>query len=156
MSWYKIRDSVLSKPYRYYFLIFFLGYLVLNFFVNDISKSKEILTSTNIGNFVIFSMILIALLVSISINLVIMKFREIRRLNRAGGFAALGMFGGLLGSACPACFIGLFPAFLGLFGITASLTDLPFNGLELQISSILLLIISLFLLTRDSTCSINK
>ena len=58
-----------------------------------------------------------------------------------------------MGGACSACFVGLFPAVLGLFGVTASLTDLPFKGVELQIGSIILLGISIVLLSKPSVCN---
>ena len=98
---------------------------------------------------------LIALLVGLVINLVIIKFKELKHVNKVSGLAAVGLFGGLLGGACPSCFVGLFPAFLGLFGVTASLSSLPLFGLEIQIGSILLLLISVYFLTKNSVCEVK-
>ena len=104
--------------------------------------------------FVVFTF-LIALLVGLVINLVIIKFKELKHVNKVSGLAAVGLFGGLLGGACPSCFVGLFPAFLGLFGVTASLSSLPLFGLEIQIGSILLLLISVYFLTKNSVCEVK-
>ncbi len=151
----KIKKSIISKPYSYYFMIFFIGYLALNFFVNGISGTYMFLFSTLSGKLSLIATIFVGIFVAISLNLVIMKLKELRQLSGAGSFTALGIFGGLLGGACPACFVGLFPAFLGIFGVTASLTDLPFKGLELQIGSMVLLVISIILLSKPTVCKIN-
>ena len=68
---------------------------------------------------------------------------------------ALGIFAGVLGGACPGCFVGLFPAVLGLFGVTASLSVLPFYGLEIQAASIVLLIVAIFFLTKETVCKVD-
>ena len=44
---------------------------------------------------------------------------------------------------------------IGLFGVMASLSSLPFFGLEILTISIVFLLISIFLLTRDNTCKIE-
>ena len=101
--------------------------------------------------------LLVAFLVAVNINLVIFKFRELGSIGiKAGGIGSAGVFGGILGGACPGCFVGLFPAFLGLFGISASLSVLPLLGLEIQIVSVILLVASMILLTRDNTCDPKK
>jgi len=96
-----------------------------------------------------------ALLVGVNINLIILKFKEIKLLSGIGGTASLGLFGGILGGACPGCLVGLFPAFIGLFGVSATLSNLPLFGLEVQIASAGFLILSMFLLTKDVTCKID-
>ena len=149
---YKLKKSIISRPYSYYFIVFFLGYIFLNFFVNNLSNTYILLFSTLTGKLTLVSMFITGLLVATSLNLVIMKFKEIRQFNKAEGFAAFGIFGGLMGGACSVCFVGLFPAVLGLFGVTVSLTDLPFNGVELQVGSILLLGVSIVLLSHPSVC----
>src|SRR3989344_5794789 len=69
----------------------------------------------------------------------------------------LGVVGGLVGGACPGCIAGFLPAMLGLFGVVGfSLYNLPFRGLEIQVLSIVLLIIGSLLLSRDLTCKIPK
>ena len=65
------------------------------------------------------------------------------------------MFAGLIGGACPGCFAGIFPAILGLFGSTGTLGILPFNGLEIQAVTILIIIFSVYMLTKPMTCKVK-
>jgi len=67
-----------------------------------------------------------------------------------------GWFIGVLGGACPGCIVGLFPAVLGIFGgAAAGLDILPFNGLELQVGSAALLIMSVWFLSKPAVCRMN-
>ncbi len=160
----KIKNVIVKKPFVFYFILIFLGYLGLNFLLNQSFITLPTLFKTYKFSFSISFAILTlitAILVAININLVIIKFKELKLLNDvkglkgSGGITSLGIFGGLLGGACPGCFVGLFPAFVGLFGITATLSNLPLFGLEIQILSSGLLILSTFLLTKDNTCKID-
>jgi hypothetical protein len=153
----KIYAVTLKWPYILSFFAIIIIYLAINIFVNQ----THITAPTLFSNYIIFSFffiffsIFIALLVAANVNLAYAKMRELKKLNKGSGLTAIGAFGGLLGGACPGCFVGLFPAFLGLFGITASLGNLPLYGLEIQVISGGFLIFSLFLLTRDPTCKIK-
>ena len=149
-----------SFPYYIIFLFVFLFFISLNIFVNDLYITvPAILSNTSfLGIAFIASTIIVGLLVALNINLVIMKIKQLKTLRkfskRAGGATAGGIFAGVLGAACPGCFAGLFPAFLGLFGITATSMILPLNGLEIQLFSVVLLIISIFMLSKG-TCKVN-
>jgi len=94
----------------------------------------------------------VAGLTALTLNLVIIKVRALKSVQKSSGFAALGAFFGLLGGACPSCFVGLFPVIVGLFGITASLSSLPFFGVEILAGSAGLLLLSIWLMTRDNVC----
>ena len=155
----KIKKVILTKPYIFYFIIGFLVYFIANIFINQLYVTGPgiLFLSYNLS-FVIPFIILtffVAFLVALNINLIIFKYKEIKALNKVTSFTALGMFMGILGGACPGCFVGLFPAFLGIFGITATLGNLPFFGLEIQLVSAILLIFSAFVLTRASVCKIK-
>jgi len=153
----KIYLVTLKRPYIFSFFTIVILYLVINIFVNKIYVTTLSLFNSYsffIVFFVFFSL-LVSLLVAANVNLSYTKIKTLRQLNKGSGLTALGAFGGVLGGACPGCFVGLFPAVLGLFGITASLGNLPLYGLEIQMVSVGLLIISLYLLTRDETCQIN-
>lgn len=153
----KIKQMIFTRPYIYSFVITFILYLTINFLVNDLSKTVLVLFNFNL-NIVIPLLILnllIASLIGININLIWLKFKEYRKINKEQGLTFLGSFIGLLGGACPGCFVGLFPAFLGLFGVTASLSILPFYGLELQVISAVILIISIIFLTNEYVCKIQ-
>ena len=153
----KVYLITLKKPYVFSFFTIAILYLGINIFVN-----KTYITAQSLFNnyssfiyFFIFFTLLVAFLVAANINLAYTKIKTLRQLNKGSGLTALGAFGGILGGACPGCFVGLFPAFLGLFGVTASLGNLPFYGLEIQAISGVLLVMSLYLLTRDETCQIK-
>jgi hypothetical protein len=153
----KIYSVTLKRPYIFSFFIIILIYLSINIFVNQTYITAPTLFSNYIvfSFFFIFFSFFIALLVATNVNLTYAKMRELRRLNKSSGLTAIGAFGGLLGGACPGCFVGLFPAVLGIFGITASLGNLPLYGLEIQVISGGCLLLSLFLLTRENTCKIK-
>ena len=149
---------VFTKPYIYSFIIIFLLYLTINYFINGFSETAPVFFSFNLNiiiPLIIFNLF-IAVLVGVTINLIYIKFKEYKKIHKGHGFSSLGMFVGLLGGACPGCFAGLFPAFMGLFGITASLSSLPLFGMELQLLSIILLLISIYLLTNDDICKIKR
>jgi hypothetical protein len=102
-------------------------------------------------------MILVAGFVGLNINLLIMKFKDIKKISgKEGSITTLGIFLGIIGGACPGCIVGLFPAVLGFFGgAAAGLGILPFNGLELQAGSLILLIIGAKLLSKPNVCKID-
>lgn len=153
----KIKQVTMEKPYIYSFLIIFIGYIIINIVVNKIYISAPILLTYNLKIIIpyIFLTILTSILVSTNINLVYNKVKELKSLNKASSLSFLGVFGGLLGGGCPSCFVGLFPAFLGLFCVTASLSTLPLFGLEILLASVTLLIISIIFLTKDNICKIK-
>lgn len=155
----RIKRAILERPYVFYFIGIFLVYIGINLFINQTYVNLPILTTYArwfFIPFVLFTFLLIPGLVALTLNLSIIKFREMRLMKAkgGGGFGFVGVFGGILGGACPGCFVGLFPAFLGLFGITATLSILPFYGLEIQAASAGLLIVAVVLLTRDTVCKI--
>ena len=153
----KIKKVTLQKPYIYFFLFFLFLFILLNILINKVYVTREVLFDNLVYGipFILFN-IIIAGLVALNINLVIIKYREFKMLNKKGsGLTSLGIFIGFVGGACPGCFVGLFPAFVGLFGVSASLSILPFYGIELQILSAILLSISVYLLTNPVVCKVN-
>ena len=155
----RIKRAILEKPYIFYFVSIFLIYIALNLFINKVYITLPILTSYATWffiPFVVLNFLLVPFLVALTLNLSIIKFKEMRPVSSkgGGGFGFVGVFGGILGGACPGCFVGLFPAVLGLFGITATLAILPLYGLEIQAASVGLLAVAVILLTRDTVCKI--
>ncbi|MDP7081598.1 MAG: hypothetical protein QF415_17040 [Candidatus Undinarchaeales archaeon] len=72
----------------------------------------------------------------------------------AGLIPSLGVFLGVIAPGCAACGIGLVPL-LGLGA--ASISVLPFSGLELSILSIMILLFSIVYFSKNMTvCAINK
>lgn len=157
----KIKQAVFNKPYAFYFIIIFFAYIFINILINQTYVTFETFFSIYRPSFYlpyIFLNVLIAMLVALNINLIIIKFKEISFMSAGSeGFSFLGVVGGLVGGACPGCIAGFLPAMLGLFGVVGfSLYNLPFRGLEIQVLSIVLLIIGSLLLSRDLTCKIPK
>jgi hypothetical protein len=152
----KIKKVIVTKPYVYYFIFIFLLFIFLNVVINKVYLTSGVLFDNLLYGvpFVVFNL-LIASLVAININLMILRFRDLKSVNGSEkGLTGFGVFMGVLGGACPGCFVGLFPAFLGLFGVSASLSILPLYGIEIQMVSALLLVGSAYLLTDDPTCKI--
>ena len=152
----KLKEAISGK-YLLLFFLFFFAYLGLNFWVNEIYVTLPTLLYSNLAiiiPYIIFTLI-VAGLTALTLNLIIIKTKELKRIKKSSGFAALGFFGGLLGGACPSCFVGLFPGVMGLLGITASLSKLPFYGVEILAGSAVLLILSVFLMTKDNVCKVK-
>jgi len=156
----KIKQAILERPYIFYFVIIFLLYIFINIIINQTYITFETFFSTYRPSFYIPYILLnltVAFLVALNINLIIIKFKEISSMSGAEGFSVLGVIGGLIGGACPGCIAGLLPSVLGILGVAGfSLYNLPFHGLEIQVLSIVLLIIGALLLSRDLTCKIPK
>lgn len=154
----KLKQVVATKPYAFLFILFALAYIAANIVLNKIYITKNVLFyNLTFGIPYILFTLLVASLIAININLMIIKFKEMRTLSemkKASGLTSVGILGGFVAGACPGCFVGIFPALMGIFGITATLSILPLYGLEIQALSALLLVGSIFLLTRDPTCSV--
>ena len=155
----RLKDATLRKPYLFYFIFIFIAYVVFNSLINKSYETLDVFVTYArwfVIPFIAFNYLIIPALVATTVNLSIMKFKDAREIKtNSGRFAFLGVFGGILGGACPGCFVGLFPAFLGLFGTTITLSSLPLFGLELQIGSALLLGTAIILLTRDTVCKVD-
>lgn len=152
----RIKTAVLKKPYVFYFIGIFLAYITINLIINKLYVNLEVFTTFALWfriPFLFFNFLLVPFLVALVISLSILRFKE-AGFGKHTGAAGFGVFGGILGGACPGCFAGLFPAFLGIFGVTATLSILPLYGLEIQLLSAALLITAVVLLTRDIVCEI--
>lgn len=153
----KIKDAILSKPYSFYFIFLFFLYLFFNIWINKLYITYRVLIDNfYYGFFLIFFMIFVAFLTALNINLIIIKFKEYKKFNyESGWFTSIAVFLGFMGGACPGCIVGLFPAFVGIFfGSTSSLNILPLKGIELQILSVILLILSANLLSKNNVCNV--
>ena len=152
----RIKKAITKKPYVFYFIGIFLLYIAINLIVNKLYVNLNVFTSLVLWfriPFLLFNFLIIPFLVALTINLSILRFKE-AGFGKHTSASGLGVFAGVLGGACPGCFVGLFPALLGLFGISASLSVLPLFGLEIQIFSAGFLIIAIHLLTKKIVCEI--
>lgn len=148
----KIKESIKHRPFLFSFV--FIAYILLNLFLNKTYITLPgILNNLGFGiPFLLFG-IFIPLLVAINVNLIFCKVDEMRMINK--GTLAIGAFIGLIGGTCPGCYVGLFPAVLGLFGISASLSIFPLYGFEIQAISAILLTLSTYYLTRNHVCKVK-
>ena len=155
--------SVLKQ--KKYFLIFlittliYLGiyYLIINYFLTSFS----LFFTTYVKSYAYPAFILniiVAILMGVNISLLIYRMKEFATDKKSSMMSGVGIFAAALANGCPGCFAGLFPVILSIFGISATLSVLPFNGLELQGLSAVLLGASIFFLagkTRN-VCEIKK
>jgi len=155
----RIKRAILTKPYIFYFIFIFFIYLSINILLNQIYVTIPLLKNYNpifLYPYVLFNFLIIPFLVALTINLTIMKFKDLKSLKgKENSAGLLGIFSGVIGGACPGCFAGLFPAFIGLFGVNATLSSLPLFGIEIQIFSAILLIVAIVLLTRPTICKVQ-
>jgi len=151
-----------QKKYFWIFLItalvyFTVYYLIINYFLE--SFSLFFTTYVKSYAYTAFGLnILVGLLLGVNVSLMIYKLKEFATDKKSSTMSGVGIFAAALANGCPGCFAGLFPLVLSFFGISATLSILPFNGLELQALSAGLLGASIFFLSgnTNNTCKINN
>ena len=150
---------------RKYFLIFlvsaiiYLGfyYFIITYFLDSFSLFfKTYVKSYAYPAFILN--IIVALLLGINISILVYRLKEFVADKKSSMASGFGIFAAALANGCPGCFVGLFPLVLSVFGISATLSILPFNGLELQALSAALLGTSIFFLAGNNknVCEIKK
>ncbi|MCA9478535.1 MAG: hypothetical protein KC535_05295, partial [Nanoarchaeota archaeon] len=130
-------------------------YLILNFWLNEVATIGFRIFSYRLYitiPFIIFT-IINAALISISINMSIHRFSQLRNFSVQGtSLSVIGTFFALLTGACPGCIAGFFPVIMGIIGSSLTLNQLPLYGLELQLLSVLILLTGIYLLSKPMTC----
>lgn len=151
-----MKQAFLPKPYRYYAVLVIVGYISTSIFFNKLYLTLPVTLGRPLF-FVPFVLLncMIAVLLALVINLIVYKVRDMGIFHKHSGLAAVGAFAGLVGGSCPGCFVGVFPALAGLFGVTLSLGKLPFHGLEVLAASAALLTLSAFLLAGQNSCKVK-
>ena len=146
---------VFQKPYLYLFGGIFILYIILNLifsgFYNTIPLIVVYANTVNwlkLGLSLILSLS-IGILVAMTMTLTYIKYKERKECRKGGTLAGVGTVGGLVTGVCPLCITGLLPLFLGLFGVSFSFASLPFEGIEIQVLVVLVLLISLHILNRN-------
>src|SRR3989338_4602547 len=104
----KFKHASIRKPYVYTFIAIFVGYLAVNIFLNQlyITGPESLSNPIFAIPFVSFNLI-VAALVALNINLIIIKFKDLKSVHQGSTFALLGTFAGVMGGACPGCFVGV-------------------------------------------------
>ncbi|SRR6056297_500668 len=154
-----ILEKIKEKKFTFFLII--ILYDLMNILLNKTHLTyKNIIynhTIFYIVSFVLLNYIFIPILISTTIILSIKKIKDIQKISKKGSsISIIAIFGTLLGGACPYCFVGLFPAFVGLFGSTINLGNLPLQGFEIQIISSIILLISIYYLSNPTICKIKK
>ena len=148
--------EVFKKPYIYFFILILIVYLTLNILISQfyitlryIPKYIDTINWLELTLSILFTLV-IAFLVSLTILLSYMKYRQRQKIKKGVAIAALGTTSGFAAGVCTACVAGIFPFIFSLFGISFSWLSLPFKGLEFQLLVIILLLTSLHLLNKRS------
>jgi len=158
----RIKSVLKQKKYFSIFLItaiiyFSAYYLIITYFLD--SFSLFFTTYVKSYAYPAFGLnIIVALLMGINISLLIYKLKEFTANKGSSTMSGVGIFAAALANGCPGCFAGLFPFVLSIFGVSATLSILPFNGIELQVLSAALLGTSIFFLSGKSNlvCEVKK
>ena len=146
---------ILKKPYIYFIVAIFLFYLLMNLFISGFYDTIPlILAYSKTVNWpkLLISIILsiaIALLISINLTYLYISYKQRKSCRAEATATSIATLGGLITGFCPLCVTGIFPILFGLFGVTFSLASLPFQGIEVQLGIIVLLIISYKMLTKN-------
>ncbi len=145
---------VFKRPYLYWFIIIFILYLILDIFISGFYNTLPLIFkySKTVNWFKLgvslFLTLLIGFLVALNSIYVYVLYKERKQCGEGKALAGVGVVGGLVVGVCPLCVTGIVPLILGIFGTSFSFASLPFQGVEIQVLVIVLLIMSLWMLRR--------
>ncbi len=145
---------VFRKPYIYWVFTIFAFYLFLNIIISGFYNTIPlILVYAKTVDWLklgvsLFLTLTIGALIAFNSVLIYIKYKERKECKKEVALSGAGALGGLITGVCPICITGLVPLVLGLFGISFSLASLPFGGIEVQVIVALVLLVSLYNLTR--------
>lgn len=100
---------------------------------------------TSMSSFGIVMLFIIALLTGANLTLIFRRIWHIHYFGKLGLFASFGSTLGFISGGCAACSLPI----LGLLGLGTSVVYLPFRGTELSVISVILLLISCFIMIRS-------
>jgi hypothetical protein len=149
-----IRTVLSNKFYLLLFVIFLVGYFSINMWINQFYEIVPFFLSYRLSFVIPYIALTLLIGIAIALNLTIItyKLKQIIGVKSEVGMTAFGALGGMLGGACPGCFVGLFPTIAGAFGVTVTLSSLPFLGFEIQIPTFLLVSGTLYVVAKPLTC----
>ena len=145
---------LLEKPYVYFVILIFLVYLSLNIilsgFYNTITLILVYAETVNWFKLGIslFLTLAIGFLIAFNSVLIYVKYKERKKCKKEFTLSSVGAIGGLVVGVCPLCVTGLIPLILGFIGVSFSLASLPFQGIEVQVLVVIILLVSLINLSR--------
>ena len=130
-----------------------LYYFMVATVANNNLKIALMMSGVNYIYATFLLILILSLLFGVYFSLIIFKFSLSMSMGKQGFAGIIGSLVGAFGVGCPTCGAFLF----ALIGAPLALMYLPFNGIELQILGILILILSLFFVTKslNGKCRIN-
>jgi len=143
-----------KKSYVYFIILIFLVYLSLNIilsgFYNTITLILVYAETVNWFKLGIslFLTLAIGYLIAFNSVLIYVKYKERKKCKKEFTLSSVGAIGGLVAGVCPLCVTGLIPLILGFIGVSFSLASLPFQGIEVQVLVVIILLVSLINLSR--------
>ena len=155
----KVKSLLRQKAYFKIFLIGVIFYILLaGFLINYFFNGFYLFFNYYLKYYpwlnILFTLIS-GILFGINFSLIIYRFKEIKSYSNESG---VGIFTGvisLFSAGCPVCSFSILTLLIPSVGITFSLAILPFKGLEIQLLGIMILLISIFILTKENVCRIN-
>ena len=155
----KIKSLLKQKFYFKIFLIAFIFYLLLStyliyYFFNGFYLFFNYYIKYYPWLNILFTLIL-AFLFGINITLMGFRFKEVKSYNNETGTGIFTSALSLFSAGCPVCSFTILSFLIPGISITFTLAILPLKGLEIQLFGVILLLISIFILTKENVCKLN-
>lgn len=147
-------NTLFKKPYIYFVILIFLVYLGLNVILSGFYNTIPlILVYVKTVNWLklgisLFLTLTTGALIAFNSVLIYVKYKERKKCKKELSLSSIGAIGGLVTGVCPLCVTGLIPLILGFIGVSFSLASLPFQGIEVQVLVVIILLVSLINLSR--------
>jgi len=146
-----------KSPYIYIFLVLFVAYFGFVSYITDFwtTLGVALLYADKFNWYaLVFSFalsIIISAFVGINGSYLYYGIRLRKGCKKSSIAATTGAVAGMAVGVCPICVGGILPLLLGIFGVSFSFAVLPFNGIEVQLAVIALLIFSYLNLKKKTT-----
>ena len=130
------------------FILIFLVYLSLVVLISGFYRNVPliIIYASTVSWFKLGFSIALSLAIAVFVSLnsirVYEKYKERKKCLRETLTGGIGAVGGLAVGVCPLCITGVLPLILSAVGISFSFASLPFQGIEIQILVLAILIFS--------------
>ena len=154
----KIKSLLKQKFYFRIFLITFLFYLLLStYLIYYFFNGFYLFFNYHLKYYpylnILFTLIL-AFLFGLNTSLMIFRFKEVKSYNNESGTGIFTSVLSLFSAGCPVCSFTILSFLIPSLSVTFTLAILPFKGLEIQFLGIMLLLISIFILTKENVCKL--
>ena len=137
---------IFKKPYIFLFIGTFLVYLLLLFILSDFGNTlflalqyAETVSWEKLA-FSVFLSLSIGFFVALNTCFAIREYAIRKQCKKGGALTGAGILAGLSIGICPLCVGGLLPLVLGILGISFSFGILPWQGLEIQLGVLAIMI----------------